>query len=121
MARDPNDQIHGALFWIDRKEKPDLDRAEGLGYGYSEATLDVVTIDGLERALAYVASAGATDPQRQPYHWYKRLVVAGGIQRDLPAGYIASIRAVQSQDDPVADRDSKMAAEDALRRSGIVV
>jgi hypothetical protein len=78
------------LFWIARVEKQALDDAEGLGRGYDEAVVDVVTADGTLKALAYVASAGATDPARRPYHWYKRIVLAGAIEHGLPAATIAA-------------------------------
>jgi hypothetical protein len=36
------DRVEGVLFRIKRTEKPDLDRAEGLGRGYDETSVDVV-------------------------------------------------------------------------------
>jgi cation transport regulator ChaC len=115
------DRVEGVLFWIARVEKQALDDAEGLGRGYDEAMVDVVTANGTVRAHAYVASAGATDPACRPYHWYKRLVLAGAIEHGLPAATIAAIRAVPSQDDPMPRRRTKLEAEEALAASGIVV
>lgn len=115
------DRVEGVLFWIARVEKQALDDAEGLGRGYDEAVVDVATADGTVKALAYVASAGATDPARRPYHWYKHLVLAGAIEHGLPAATIAAIRAVPSQDDPMPRRRTKVEAEEALAASGIVV
>jgi gamma-glutamylcyclotransferase len=94
ITGDAGDRVHGVLFWIDRAEKPDLDRAEALGRGYDEAVLDVVTPEATVKAVAYVASGGSTDPTRRPYHWYKRLVLAGAIEHGLPADAVAAIRAV---------------------------
>lgn len=96
-------------------------KAEALGRGYDETTVDVITDSGTEQALAYFASAGATDPARHPYHWYKVLVVAGAIQHGLSADCIARLRAVQSQDDPMPKRRAKREAEAVLAASGIVV
>jgi len=62
ITGDPRDRVEGVLFWIDRAEKRALDEAEALGHGYDERTVDVITEVGTEQALAYVASAGATDP-----------------------------------------------------------
>jgi gamma-glutamylcyclotransferase len=115
------DRVEGVLFWIDRAEKPALDDAEGLDRGYEEAMVDVITANATVKALAYVASAGATDPARRPYHWYKRLVLAGAIEHGLPAATIAAIRAVASQDDPRPNRPRKLEAEEALAASGIVI
>lgn len=115
------DRVEGVLFWIDRSEKPALDRAEGLGRGYDETTVDVVTPTGVEPAIAYVASAGVTDSARQPYHWYKALVLAGAIQHGLPAPTIAWVRAVESTDDPLPRRRTKLEAEAALAASGVAI
>jgi len=115
------DRVEGVLFWIDRGERAALDEAEGLGHGYEEAMVDVVTANGTLKALAYVASAGATDSARRPYHWYKRLVLAGAIEHGLPAATIAAIRAEPSVDDPRPNRPRKREAEAALAASGIVV
>jgi cation transport regulator ChaC len=115
------DRVEGVLFWIARVEKQVLDDAEGLGCGYDEAVVDVVTANGTVKAVVYIASAGATDAARRPYHWYKRLVLAGAIEHGLPAATIAAIRAVLSQDDPMPRRRSKLEAEEALAASGIVI
>jgi hypothetical protein len=92
-----------------------------LGRGYDEAVLDVVTPEGTVKAVAYVASAQSTDPGRRPYHWYKRLVLAGAIEHDLPADAVAAICAVPSQDDPMPRRRTKRDAEEALAARGIAV
>jgi hypothetical protein len=115
------DHVEGVLFWIDRAEKPALDQAEALGRGYDELMVDVVTDAGTEQALAYVASAGATDSTRRPYHWYKSLVVAGAIQHGFTVDYTSRLRAVQSQEDPRPRRPTKLEAVAALAASGIVV
>ena len=38
--------IYGVLFKIDPKEKPALDKAEGLGYGYNQKEITVTASDG---------------------------------------------------------------------------
>jgi hypothetical protein len=121
ISGDLGDRVEGVLFWIDRAEKPALDRAEALGQGYDEMTVDVITDGGTKQALAYVASAGATEAARRPYHWYKSLVVAGAIQHRLPLDYTARLRAVESQADPLPRRRTKLEAEAALAASGIAV
>jgi hypothetical protein len=114
LTGNADDRVEGVLFWIACSEKPALDRAEALSRGYDETILEIVTAAGVERALAYVASAGSTDPGRRPYHWYKALVVGGAIQHGLPAEYIARLRAVVSQDDPLPRRRTKLEAEAAI-------
>ena len=114
-------RVEGVLFWVDVAEKKLLDDAEALGHGYDETMLDVITADGTERALAYVASAGSTDAARRPYHWYKALVIAGAIEHGLPAPYIDALWAVSSLHDPMRNRRTKREAEAALERTGEVL
>ena len=118
---DVADRAEGVLFWVDHAEKHLLDVAEALGRGYDEMMLDVITADGQVQALAYVASAGSTDPARRPYHWYKALVIAGAIQHGLPAPYIDSLRAASSLRDPMRNRRTKREAEEALEGTGEVL
>jgi hypothetical protein len=115
------DRAGGVLFSIARDDKPALDDAEGLNRGYDEAIVDVVTPRGVEKGLAYLASANATDPARQPYHWYKALVIAGAIEHGLPATYIERLWAVESRRDPRPDRPRKREAEAALEDTDAVL
>jgi len=121
LTNDAADRVEGVLFRIDTAQKQALDDAEGVGHGYEESFVDVITAKGTVRALAYVASAGATDPARRPYHWYKRLVLGGAIEHGLSPGTIATIRAVPSIDDPLPNRRRKREAEAVLAESGIIV
>ena len=122
LTGDPADRVEGVLFWIDRAQKPALDEAEALGRGYDEAVVDVITPNGTVKALAYVASAGATDPTRRPYHWYKRLVLAGAIPA-RPAGrsHHGDPRNAPPAGRSAAPSGTKLEAEAALAACGIVV
>ena len=120
LTDNPSARVEGVLFWIDRVERSALDIAEGLGDGYDEATVDAVTIDGTQRAHTYVANCNATDPARRPYHWYKGLVVAGALEHNLPQGYVATLWAVDSIDDPRPARPRKRDAEALLKKNGTV-
>jgi hypothetical protein len=42
-----------SLEMISKSEKRDLDRAEGLGYGYEEKEIKVMTDSGQRNAIAY--------------------------------------------------------------------
>ena len=64
------------------KSHPNLDIAEGLGIGYSETNIQVVTATGVYTAQTYVASF-REDPLL-PFQWYKASVVAGAVEHDLP-------------------------------------
>lgn len=105
----PTDRVYGVLFSILESERPELDKAEGLGKGYERKTITVIR-DGMDcSAEVYVATK--KDASLIPYHWYKALVVAGAVEHRLPPSYVEWIRTVSSQPDPDAKR---RADEEAL-------
>lgn len=101
----PTDLVYGVLFEIASGEKAALDTAEGLGKGYREEGVTVITPSGNVEAVAYVATA--KEPALRPYHWYKALVVAGATEHALPAPYVEWLRTVDSKPDPKATRRAK--------------
>ena len=117
VTGDANDCVEGVLFWIAKTDKRGLDEAEGLGRGYAESIVDVVTENGTEKALAYVATNTAAS--RVPYHWYKALVVAGALEHRLPPAYVDAIRGITSKPDLREDRRTKREAESALEGTGV--
>jgi gamma-glutamylcyclotransferase len=102
---DASDCIHGVVFELDAAEKAALDRAEGLGRGYDEKTVEIVAAGARVPATLYYATD--VDASLRPYDWYKALVVAGARERGLPADYIAALEAVRSIADPDRRRESK--------------
>lgn len=98
----PSDKVHGVLYEIIQSEKTALDKAEGLGKGYKEQTVDVTTPYGPYEAIAYIATS--KEPNLKPFHWYKELVIAGAIEHRLPEEYIQSIKAVDSKPDANSER-----------------
>ena len=98
----PHDHAHGVLFSIAVAEKTALDVVEGLGRGYAEEHVRVVTDNGTETALTYVALMKA--PALRPYHWYKAFVVAGAMEHGLPGDYVEWLRSIASQPDPDSGR-----------------
>ncbi len=92
------DVVWGVLFELDAAEKPELDRAEGLGNGYVERQVEIITDRGIVRAVAYIATA--KDPSRRPYHWYKAFVVEGAREHALPQEYLQSLENAPSVPDP---------------------
>lgn len=101
------DTVHGMVFLIDPAEKAELDRAEGLGYGYMEKTVTLQTISGQMEAVMYIATT--IDADLKPYNWYKELVVAGAIEHQLPRDYITAIQCVVSETDPDSKRNDEAA------------
>lgn len=101
----PTDRVYGVLFEITSLGKASLDEAEGLGRGYCEERVTVVTSTGSVDAIAYVATA--RDPTLRPYHWYKALVVEGAVEHGLPQPYVEWVRTVESKQDPNKDRRAR--------------
>lgn len=97
------DWVTGVVFDIHRMEKPALDRAEDLDYGYGEKSVQVLTIQGeLLQTRTYYALR--TDNSLKPFHWYKEHVVQGAREHDLPEEYIQTIERVVSVSDPQSER-----------------
>src|SRR6202521_4452027 len=84
---EPEDLVWGVVFDIDPAEKPRLDAHEGLGHGYVERLVTVIDLaGGMHPAFTYTAEAGHIDRTLRPYSWYRRFVVEGARQHDLPPG-----------------------------------
>lgn len=100
------DRAYGVLFKIAKSEKQKLGFEEGLGKGYKEETVIVITQNGEEyEASAYVATE--KEPALRPYHWYKAIVIAGAVEHKLPLSYIEWLRTFNSQQDPNTERRAK--------------
>ncbi|TQV85542.1 gamma-glutamylcyclotransferase family protein [Aliikangiella coralliicola] len=104
-----DDFIIGVLFDIDAGEKPQLDKAEGLGYGYNEKEVTVVD-DGqnVETAVTYYATK--INDELTPYTWYKHHVLVGARDAKLPADYVQKIESIPAIEDPDTARESKQMA-----------
>jgi cation transport regulator ChaC len=102
------DRAYGVLYRINTKEKSDLAKAEGVGIGYSEANIQIVTAAGTQSAVAYVASY--KEPVLRPYQWYKAMVIAGATEHGLPAEYIEWLRTFEAQADANTDRRAEREA-----------
>ena len=96
----PDHVIIGVVFEIDEAEKPALDKKEGLGIGYEEKEVALITSTGEAiEALTYYATS--IDEELKPYQWYKHHVLIGAQEYELPEGYrdrIKSIEAIEDQD-----------------------
>jgi AIG2-like family len=72
----PTDAVIGAVYQIPMNEKPALDDAEGLGSGYHEEIVQVLSPEGEKVTVhAYIADASFIDDSLQPYSWYKDFVL----------------------------------------------
>jgi cation transport regulator ChaC len=70
-----DDVVWGVVFELDPEDKPALDKAEGVGAGYLEKTVNVLMEAGRVPAVTYYATD--KDASLRPYRWYKALVIAG--------------------------------------------
>ncbi len=93
------------LFEFDAREKGDLDRAEGLGYGYREAQLEVLHGHKPTLAFAYLADPRYIDDSLRPYTWYKEFVVSGAMEHRLPKEYLERLQAQEASKDPKPERE----------------
>lgn len=96
-TNNPNDRVYGVIYKIKHPEKAALDRHEGLGHGYVEEMVDVITSTGVCNANAYVATD--KDPNILPYNWYKEIVISGAIEHELPHEYVEWLKTVDSKYD----------------------
>lgn len=96
------DRVYGVIFEIDFTEKTALDEAEGLGKGYAEECVEVVTPAGKVPLKPYIATK--KESGLRPYHWYKVIIVVGAVEHGLPRDYVEWLRAFESIEDPNAER-----------------
>lgn len=92
-----DDIVHVAVYELDRREWARLNRIEGVGNGYSVATIEA---PGYGDCFTYVASPSHIDDALRPYSWYKELVLTGCTALGFPAAYLSMIRNVASIEDP---------------------
>lgn len=96
-------RVCGVLFELPLEAKPELDRHEGLGKGYDQKEVELLTA-GDEPVTALTYYATHIDAGLAPYHWYKHHVLAGAREHGLPESYIRAIEIIASVGDPVAAR-----------------
>ena len=103
---DPNHFIVGSLYEIDPVEKRSLDLVEGLGVGYAEERVSLMTHSrDVFEALTYYASM--IDKSLRPYSWYLQHVLIGALESGCPPDYVAQIRGTEAIEDGHRERDAK--------------
>lgn len=103
-SSNPEHEVYGVVFEIDEAEKDRLDKAEAVGRGYSEVTVQLSSPNGNLTAFTYMADPNFIDDSLHPYTWYKEFVVQGAKQNSLPDAYILQLEAVKAQEDPNSER-----------------
>lgn len=89
-----SDIVWGVLFNLGASEKFILDKYEGLGRGYDEKEVEILTTTSIVKALMYYAID--KDPSLLPYDWYKEYVVNGAREHGFPKEYIARLEKIPS-------------------------
>ena len=107
VSGESNAAVPGALFAIPVGEKRQLDRAEGLGYGYEQRTVVTTTTTGPIEAVTYVASPSHIDDELVPFSWYRDIAAAGAASLGLPDAHVHSMRNAPAKQDPDPDREAK--------------
>ncbi|MXY56288.1 MAG: gamma-glutamylcyclotransferase [Gammaproteobacteria bacterium] len=90
----PGIAVWGVLYRIDSAERDGLNAVEGLGVGYDEHMVRVVTDTVVREAVTYKARPDKIDAALRPLDWYKAHVLRGATEHGLPAEYVLRIAAV---------------------------
>lgn len=98
----PHDIVWGVLYEIAEIEEGELDKAEGLGFGYKKECLELDGRDGTVRASIYIATEKRDDDL--PLDWYKAYVIAGAKEHGLPSDYVLQLEGVPAKVDPDRER-----------------
>jgi hypothetical protein len=100
-----SDIIWGTISTILKKEKPLLDKAEGLGEGYNEEHILIKTETGEDICpITYIAEDSYIDKELTPYSWYKTLVIEGAKENGLPEKYIEKLELQKAKEDKNIER-----------------
>jgi len=102
------DFVHGAIYEVEPEHKSELDRFEGIGYGYIDNQINLQHQGQEYTCFTYIAQRSHIFDHLKPYHWYKKLVVLGARYLQLPGSYISSIESVESVEDPDGKRREEM-------------
>ena len=109
----------GVVFEIDSAELQQLDRAEGVGYGYKRDDTFEVIGASTGRAMSTICYlATKTHLNHPPYDWYLALVVAGYRHHRFDDTFITRLLNVPYKIDDATERPGRIAALHALKQHG---
>lgn len=100
-------KVWGVIGQIDKEAKKILDKFEGLGRGYNEKVVEIITNDEKINTTIYVADSDCIDTNLIPFDWYKEFVVQGSIENQLPEDYIKLLKDIPCKKDFNIERREK--------------
>lgn len=107
-TQNESDIVIGVVYEIDADDKPELDKAEGLGNGYNEKVVSIELFNGETiEACIYVAADDAIDDTLKPYKWYMNYILTGAVNFHLPVEYINELSRITTIDDPDFSRNNR--------------
>lgn len=111
----PDHSVYGVVYRIDQADKPGLDRVEGLGFGYEQKEV-MIEMENGDNIQAFCYFATAIDPRLKPLDWYRKHVLRGARENDLPEAYVRRIEAIEAVvDDHAVRREEELSI---YRRKG---
>lgn len=94
----PEDFLYGVLYRLGDQQKVLLDGIEGVGNGYEEKSVSVISEDEIEyTAVLYCATN--TDKGLPCFRWYLIHVLKGAEEANLPLWYRDQISSIKTVDD----------------------
>jgi gamma-glutamylcyclotransferase len=87
VVSDVDGDLWGVLFSMDVSELPVLDRAEGLGYGYTREEIVIAFSGKKYSSFVYVAQEEYICSGVLPFGWYMDFVCTGAREHDIPKEY----------------------------------
>lgn len=98
---DRRDVVWGVVYQLSVADKIALDGIEGVGRGYLDHEVEVVTAAGeAMQVRTYRAQKSHVDATLAPFTWYRQMVARGATHHGFPAAYVAAIEAVTAVADP---------------------
>lgn len=96
---------YGVVYELDAAEIAALDAIEGKGYNRRQMPARFAEVP--PPVCTYLADSSAIDQSLRPFHWYKKLVLAGANYHGMPSEYIRTIEAVESMPDLDVERNAQ--------------
>jgi len=103
--------VYVAVFEIAESERQQLDRCEGLSFGYDHHEIQ---LPGFGVCSTYIAAASAIDDSLRSLDWYKEYVIRGARFHRFPTEYLSALESlptVPDTDESRAKREWRLVKE----------